>query len=351
MSIATKRTALISQETGMKRYLLIILYNVVVIVIIFLLLEAAVRIFVPEITLSGTSANLVVDSLYDDSPGIKSNTIGFSGEVEKASNSYHAWKYFKPATGSIRKVLYLGDSVTMGISVENDSTYAGIINNSPDSQPVINPSLIGYSSNDYLNVFNVFVTENRFNLDFYSVVVFWTLNDIYSNYPDENSSEFYGGSLLNDIINFFRHNSKAYHFLKNLFSDRPRAYYEYDRQFYSEDNPLLLSSIKNLEQISSACDTLGIKFLVVLLPYEYQLRSYNQNDNPANRKRIFYPQQLMKKKLARLNIRLIDLRNAFRDDYKNFGSYYLYGDGIHFNNKGHRVIAGFLEGELSGLTN
>ncbi len=335
----------------MKRYLLIILYNVVIIVILFLLLEAAVRIFVPEINLSGTSANLVVDSLYNDSPGIRSNTVGTSGGVKKASGGYHAWKYFKPAGSKIRKVLYLGDSVTMGLSVENDSTYAGIINNSLNSLAVINPSLIGYSSKDYLNVFNAFVSENKFNLDFSSVVLCWTLNDIYSNYPDENSPEFSGGGFLTIIINFFRNNSKAYHVFKNLFSDRPRAYYEYDRRFYSEDNPLLRSSIKNLEQISSTCDTHGIKFQVVLLPYEYQLRSYNQYDHSWNGRRIFYPQQLMKEKLAGLNIRIIDLRDAFRDNYKNSGSYYLYGDGIHFNNKGHRVIAGYLEWELRGLTN
>ncbi len=312
----------------------------IVIAILFLLLEGAVRIFVREITLSGTSANLVVDSLYSDSPGIRSDTAGTSGSVEKTTNDYHAWKYFKPAAGAARKLLFLGDSVTMGISVENDSTYAGIINNSLDSLSVINPSLIGYSSMDYLNVFKAFVERNRFNLSFSSIVVFWTLNDIYSNYPNENAPEFSGGSFLNNIINLFRKNSKAYHFLKNLFSDRSRAYYEYDRQFYTKSNPLLLRSINNLKHISSACDSLGIEMQVVLLPYEYQLRKVRDTDESGSP--IFYPQKLMKAELKEFNIGVIDLRNAFKDDYRNSRDYYLYGDGIHFNKRGHKLAAKYL---------
>jgi len=323
----------------MKKYLLIILYNISIIILLFLLLEFSVRIFAPQISLSGTSGNLVIDSLYNDSPGIKSNAVGTSGEVKKASNSYHAWKYSKPVSETVRNLLYLGDSVTMGLSVENDSTYAGIINNGADSLRVINPSLIGYSSKDYLNVFNAFVLQNRINLDFTSVILFWTLNDIYSNYPDQKSPEFTTGSFINSIVEFLRHNSKGYHFLKNLFSDRPRAYYDYDRQFYTESNPLLLNSLTNLETISSACDTLGIKFEVVLLPYEYQLRNYGDKD-------IFEPQMLLRGKLEEKNIRVIDLSSAFGNDKKEASGYYLYGDGIHFNNRGNRLIAHYLEKHL-----
>ena len=297
----------------------------------------------PGINLSGTSANLVVDSLYNDSPGIRSDTIGTSGGVEKTTNDYHSWKYFKQVNSGIRRLLYLGDSVTMGISVENDSTFAGIVNNN-DSVRIVNPSLIGYSSKDYLNVFNSFVEQNRFDLRFSSVVLFWTLNDLYSNYPDENQPGFSAGGFFNDVVNFFRHNSKAYHFLRNLFSDRSKAYYNYDRQFYTANNPLLSGSINNIRQISSVCDSLGVNLRVVLLPYEYQVRNYSESKSGLSGQGIFYPQELMKEKLKGLNITVTDLREAFRDDYKDSRSYYLYGDGIHFNNKGHRLIATYLLG-------
>lgn len=320
----------------MKKYSLIVLYNIIVVIFLLLLLEIAVRIFVPRINFSGTNSHLIIDSLYNDSPGIRADTKGFSGGVIKRSDSYNSWKYLKSVDKETHKLLFLGDSVTMGIGVENDSTYAGILNNGIDSINIINPSLIGYSSKDYLNVFNHFVIKNNFNLNFSSVIMFWTLNDIYSNYPDNISPDFSSNGLVNGIVNFLRKNSKAYHFLKNLFSDRSRVYYDYDKQFYTDSNPLLLRSIKNIDRIFSVCDSLEINFQLILLPYEFQIRNFNKSG-------IFNPQEILKAKLKKANMIIIDLKEVFRNDSEQSSDYYLYGDGIHFNNKGNALIADYLK--------
>ena len=323
----------------MKKYTLIVLYNLISIILLFLLLELGVRIFVPQIRLPGTSAALIVDSLYNDSPGIRSDTSGTSGGIIKESNRYHSWKYFKPVSANTHKLLFLGDSVTMGIGVENDSTYSGIINNNIDSINVINPSLIGYSSKDYLNVVNYFLIRNKFDLNFSSVVIFWTLNDLYSNYPDNESPEISSNGLIGEIISFLRSNSKAYQFLKNLLSDRPKTYYEYDSQFYTDSNPLLQRSVADILRISTICDSLRINFQLILLPYEYQIRNYN-------RPGIFQPQQILEVKLKDRNINIIDPGKIIRNDYDKSSVDYLYGDGIHFNERGNSVIAGYLESVL-----
>lgn len=323
----------------MKKYSLVVLYNVISIILLFLLLELVVRIFVPQIRLPGTSAALIVDSLYNDSPGIRSDTSGISGGILKESNRYHSWKYLTPVSANTHKLLFLGDSVTMGIGVENDSTYAGIINNNIDSINVINPSLIGYSSKDYLNVVDYFLIRKKFNLNFSSVVIFWTLNDIYSNYPDNESPELSSNGFIGNIISFLRSNSKAYQFLKNLFSDRPKTYYEYDRRFYTDSNPLLQRSVTDILKISSICDSLKIKFQIVLLPYEYQIRNYNTTG-------IFQPQRLLKEKLKNSNIETIDPAGLLRNDYDNSIADYLYGDGIHFNERGNSVIAYYIKSFL-----
>lgn len=323
----------------MKKYSLIVLFNIAAVIVLFLLLEICVRIFIPEIILSGTSSNLIIDSLYNDSPGIKSNTIGYSGGEVKETNAYHSWKYHKPVSANKRKLLFLGDSVTMGVCVENDSTFGGILNNGSDSVSIINPSLIGYSSKDYANVFNHIVKMDELNLKFSSVVIFWTLNDTYSNYPDDKSPAFSSTGILNLIVDFFRRNSKAYHFLKNLTSDRPRAYYEYDRQFYTKSNPLLLNAVRNIESIASACDSLNINFLLVLLPYEFQIRNSKQAG-------IFVPQEILIDKLNIGDSRILDLSEMLKNESENSGNYYLYGDGIHFNERGNSLIAGILKSYL-----
>jgi lysophospholipase L1-like esterase len=323
----------------MKKYAFIILINIAAVIFLFLLLEICIRIFVPEIKLSGTSSNLIVDSLYNDSPGIKSNTSGYSGGAVKQTNGYHAWKYNNPISSNKRKLLFLGDSVTMGICVENDSTFGGIINNGSDGVSIINPSLIGYSSRDYVNVFDHLVKRDELNLKFSSVVIFWTLNDTYSNYPDNKSPGISSNGILNRIVDFFRRNSKAYHFLKNLVSDRPRAYYEYDRQFYDKSNPLFLNAVQNIDSIASACDSLNINFLLVLLPYEYQIRNSRQAG-------IFLPQDILKDNVNIRSSRILDLREIFDDQSGDSGAFYLYGDGIHFNERGNSYIAGFLKTRL-----
>ena len=57
--------------------------------------------------------------------------------------------------------LILGDSVTMGIGAEADSTFAGILHSSLDSINILNPSIIGYNNIDYLNVYKYFVIEKK----------------------------------------------------------------------------------------------------------------------------------------------------------------------------------------------
>jgi lysophospholipase L1-like esterase len=69
---------------------------------------------------------------------------------------------------------------------------------------------------------------------------------------------------------------------------------------------------------------------VYLLPYEYQLRKGIKN-----------PQQLFSEALKSHNIPVNDLAPAFAKQ-GNIKSLYLYGDGIHFSEKGHRVVAEFL---------
>ena len=71
-------------------------------------------------------------------------------------------------------------------------------------------------------------------------------------------------------------------------------------------------------------------FDLCLLPYEYQLREGD-----------FTPQNLLKEAIKnKLNV----LEPFQIEADKNFNSkaYFLYGDGVHLSNFGHRYIAEFL---------
>ncbi len=321
----------------MKKIIIIALYNLVIVILLCIIFEMLIRLFIPEIKYGGgTSKELLIPSMYSSSPGLAANYRGESNRIIKSTNAYHSWLYNKKLNSNKKKILFLGDSVTMGIGIENDSTFAGRLSN---YFKIINPSLIGYSSIDYLNVFNAFVVENRFDLNFDAVIIFWTLNDIYSNYPTQDPPSFQSDDFLYPIINFLRRNSKAYIFLKDIFSDRSKAYFEYDRRYYSLNDTLLQSPVQNINGISSKCKQLNIPFYLFIFPYEYQLRQTNDST-------ILNPQKILTNLLTQSEIEVIDCIAAFPSGNGNVKDYYLYGDGIHFSEKGHQLIASFIGKKL-----
>jgi lysophospholipase L1-like esterase len=76
-----------------------------------------------------------------------------------------------------------------------------------------------------------------------------------------------------------------------------------------------------------------------MLPYEYQLRNHYY-------KNIFKPQDLLLQTLSNTIRDIKDMSIAFNLSKAEFKKYYLYGDGIHFSQKGHKLIADYVVKQL-----
>ena len=308
--------------------------NIVIVFSLFVISEFLVRYLYSEIQLPGTSKNILKDNMYFNSPGLRPNSSGLSNGVVKSVDGKGFWKYSSVKKESSKKVLFLGDSVTMGIGVESDSTFAGIINNTASNISILNSSLIGYSIKDYRNIIEEkFVSYN--NIDsITSVYIFWCLNDIYSNYSSKDIPGFNSDGLFSNLVAILRNNSKLFHLLKKIFADRAKAYYLFDKQFYNIKNYDFNSAVNSLIEIKKILNTNKIDVVIFLLPYEYQFRSVEEDDNPQN---------LLSCKLEELEFDVYNFRNDFSKLRKPLSDYYLYGDGIHFSKKGHRLIASILK--------
>lgn len=293
-----------------------------------------VRIIFPEIQLSGLDRRILEPTVYFTSVGLKKNSFGKSNGVIKQVDEKGFWKYTSKKKESARKILILGDSATMGIGVENDSTFVGLLNAYFKDVEFYNASLIGYSSQDYLNVVQDFILLRKNELGISDVFIFWCLNDIYSNYPDLNSPE-KKNNYIKIITDFLVINSRLYHLLKNILDDRPKAYFDYDKQFYFSENKLLEKSLFKLGQIAEILDSTKTNFHLFLLPYEYQIRNYNDS-------RIFHPQKTFEQMSRKLNLNVTDCSPAFSQISLNSYQFYLYGDGIHFSKTGHRAMAKYI---------
>lgn len=312
----------------------IIFWNILIVILLFFLLEVTIRISFPEIQLSGLDRRVLQSDVYYTSTGLKKNSKGESNGIIKEVDENGFWKYENNKRRSSRKILILGDSATMGLGVENDSTFAGLLNAYLNNVEFYNASLIGYSSLDYLNVTRSLIKSRENDLKITDIFIFWCLNDIYTNFPDLKSPET-KSDLVKTLSNFLGKNSKIYHLLKNTFSDRPKAYFNYDKQFYLSDNEQLKKSFFDLQQIAQIADSAKIDVSIFLLPYEYQIRNLNGS-------KIFQPQVTFKYLLEDLKIDVTDCSPAFNQFNLNSRYLYLYGDGIHFSKPGHRLIAKYI---------
>lgn len=315
----------------MKKTVLLIGYNVAAVIFLFLLSELVVRLFIPRVKPQGTTRAIIADSLYGSTYGLKPLSAGKSHGVPLEVDRFGFRKYSVKIDASRASWLFLGDSVTFGPGVEGDSTFAGIVQGGIDSLNILNPSTSGYHINNYREVFTELVIRDRHRLNIERVTIFWCLNDVYANVPFVDIP---GGKIryiFSDFLSFVKTHSRLYHFLKNLLFDRPKSYYFFDKQFYTRENPEFRNAVETILEFFDSCRERGVLFELVLLPYEYQLRTGD-----------FAPQDLMEEVFKNTGIRIWRPFQTGAERHPDFKALFLYGDGIHFSNYGHRRLAEFL---------
>jgi hypothetical protein len=296
-----------------------------------LILEFTIRVFAPEITSQGTSKIIIADSLWYSSHGLRPLSSGTSNGAFVEIDRYGFRKSGTSLDTSKVCWLFLGDSVTFGIGIDADSTFTGIIQNHMHSVNILNPSTSGHNVKSYWDVFRFLVLERNDKLKINHVSIFWCLNDVYSNVPDMS---FPGGKMrdvFSDFLIFLRAHSRFYYFIKTALFDRPKSYFLFDKSFYSPGNIEFKNAVQTIATMNKFCRQLGIRFDVVLLPYEYQLRIGD-----------FTPQAQLKTALKNEMIHVLEPFAGSLDLRYDSKAYFLYGDGIHLSNLGHKHIATFV---------
>ncbi len=321
----------------MKKIISLVLYNIIAVIIILFILEFFVRLLHPEIKSQGTDKQLILDNAYNDSPGFKPGSKGTSNGVDLTVDNYGLRQMSIPVDTNKVSWLLIGDSVTMGLGVESDSTFAFQLQTQNRNVNILNSGYFGYSIKDYKNVFDHFLAKKK-ELHIQKILLCWCLNDIY--FGEIKEYETPGGGIryfFNDVLTWLRWNSRLYTFVKTYVSDRPKEYYEFDKHYYKTETPLFSKTVKTLTEFNEECKKRNIEFRVVLLPYEYQLR---EKDN-------YQPQALLKNQLETNGVKVTDIYFYKTKEMTNSKLYYLFGDGIHFSPAGHKWIADVITTELT----
>ena len=207
---------------------------------------------------------MFVENKYNKTFGLVPNSSGkFFGK--KIHTDAYGFRKMNSPINHEKSWLLVGDSVTFGVGVDTKKIFAQLIQNEFQSKKIYNAAVIGYSTLNYFDLIDAFLPDHD---DIEKVILFFCLNDVYGGLTLNNRNI----STKEKVLSFLRSNSKLYLLLKNIFFDRSKTYALYDIGIYKEDNLEIDKYLNAILKIKAKIDKSNIDFMIVILPYEYQLR-------------------------------------------------------------------------------
>jgi len=217
------------------------------------------------------------------------------------------------------RIIFLGDSLTFGWGVQEEETFATLIEedlNSSSPTEVLNFGTGNYNTEQEVNLF---IDKGlKYNPD--KVVLFYFINDAEIT-PEKSDLWFLGYS---QFISFYwsRINSLLNNFMPS------KSFQEYYESLYDDDQQGWINARKAIMELRDICQSKGIEFQVVLLP---ELHDVNNEifANVYNNLALF---------LKDNNIDYLNLAKLF-ENHPNQIELWVSYDDAHPNNIAHKKIA------------
>jgi lysophospholipase L1-like esterase len=304
----------------------------------------------------GNSEHLFIADAYGTSNGNAPNVeaISFGQTVYTDEYGFRIPKGGVP--GDERKseaVLILGDSIGFGPALEEADTFAGLLRARFPNKRIFNSSVIGYSTPDYRNVVAEFLPRHE---EVKMVVLVYSLNDISSSSaqqidrylkdekpdfaPEQEFTETLRSfSLLSDANDYLRSRSELYLLLRHRLLGTQLRDWKAVLQLYSPERAADLEhSVDRVAEIAAVLKQRSIPFIVVLCPFEHQLREPADPETQV-------PQRGLGELLTKHGVSYIDARPYFDAGHPST-DYFLAYDAAHFSALGHRVVADVISDTL-----
>ena len=298
-----------------------------VVVVLLVLLEVVARLVLSSVYNRSFDSSLIVDNKYFTSSGLSENASGMVWGKPFHTDQFACRKNPVAYSAKKKKWLFIGDSVTEGVGVDDSSTFASLVAKRVDSFNVMNYSLIGYSDADYLNVLKSLLATGDTSIG--KVTIFFCLNDVYGAAKSSSLPVMAKSDLIGRLNALMQNSYATYKLLKLYVYQNSDRYFKYDEQFYDESNQYFTASMHCLKQCDSVCHAAGIKMQVVMMPYRTQFAGHRK------------PQILVG---DFCNKQHMDFRDVL--DFKALSGFgkdlYLFADEIHFSEAGHKMIADYI---------
>ena len=342
-------------------YLLkIIIVNIIIFSIIILNIEILVRFFHPEINAVGEDGSLINKNKYSSSYGYFPNKEGYSfgSKFITDSNGFR----INPKSSFNKKnnnILILGDSVTIGVGVDSENIFSSKLQSKLKSINIINASATGYTFSDYLTIMPQIISDK-----YVGVILCLCLNDFDRtsqknivkkiNYNEELDRKqrypIHFVEILRDLNDkyfnfndFLRCHFRSYLWMKSLIIDSSKNHFLADFLRYKNITKMPEVIRDQFDQLVFFQKNFKSWLLIVILPYEYQLRTGEYE--------FLFPQQMIMRSTEDLGLDLVDLYSPLRkyvlDNQLKSQDLFLYNDPCHFSSEGHKIIADIMFAEIN----
>ncbi|HEX9181421.1 MAG TPA: hypothetical protein VF859_13560 [Burkholderiales bacterium] len=337
--------------------------------------EWGVRTFT-DIPFGGNSKNLFTPNRFGPSlgntPGVQAYAFGIPVFIDSNGFRVPSMDYRYPVNAE-SNLLLIGDSLTFGVGVQEPETFAGRLRGSNPGWKVYNAAVIGQTTADYRNTVRALLERGYV---FSKAVLVYCLNDVSSRSAaeieravqaspagddarpsivpappaaqPEASPDFVEKLKRLEIFaaanDFLREKSKLYLLIKGLVSDPSRRYFAADYQGYL-DRKALWQELAPIGDVAAELASRNIEFLVIIAPYEYQLRPGAAS--PVQDRDIRLPQQQVSEFLAEKKISHVDAAAVFTARPGESGAHYFLGfDPMHFSPAGHAAISSLIQARV-----
>lgn len=262
-----------------------------------------------------------------------SQGVSFGAAVFSDSNGFRVPENYRYPEVQ-RAILLLGDSVTFGVGVPEEKTFAGLLRSSDQSSAVYNAAVNGFSLPDYLRTAERALSDHP-EID--EVILFYCLNDFREIGQSEEKPASASGlagvkrmiaSAFAGMNEFLGPRSKLYVLITGLTTDPSRRYFEWDLSLMDAASGRSKEILEPIAKIHELVKQRNGRFAVFLNPYEFQMRQEGGD---------FSPQDRIIEYLRAKDIRYIDTRDAFRQ-LPRPSSAFLFADPMHLSESGHRVV-------------
>lgn len=290
-----------------------------------------------DINLRKTSKDFLVLDAAERPVANRPNAAGtsFGVDVWSDENGFRVPQGYNYKTND-PAILLLGDSVTFGVGVPEERTFAGLLRSQLPDVAVYNSAVVGYGVLDYKRVADRFLPQHP-EVD--RVYLVYCLNDFHDEAsltetkpPDESfagSAKQMVRSALSGVNEFLGPRSELYVLITGKTIDPSRRYYAWDLALMNVDETRLRSVLSPIVAIDRQVRERGGQFKVIINPYEYQLRQ-GMCPDPASTKRIT-------DHLTAEGVAVIDTCSRFTG-LPSSDAAFLFADPMHLNETGHRLV-------------